>query len=88
MDRVDKMIKRGTRARVRVLHSKMSDLMMEAFGEIPFKFGSERFPVKLRFIYDRTVGFCRVHDLLEHTSEGYGGPLVLVPQYGERLGFL
>ncbi|KAL6225855.1 hypothetical protein ACLB2K_004704 [Fragaria x ananassa] len=60
VEHVDKMnIRRGTRARVRILQ-ELSSPIKEAFGEMPFEFKSRRFPVKLNVKYDRTVGFCKI----------------------------
>ncbi|KAL6128331.1 hypothetical protein ACLB2K_071686 [Fragaria x ananassa] len=53
--------------------------MQEAFGDLPFKFGSIRFPVKVK--YDRTVGFCRVCGMFVHQDSGCGGPPALTPQF-------
>ncbi|KAL6225701.1 hypothetical protein ACLB2K_004550 [Fragaria x ananassa] len=81
VEHLDKLgLKRGSRIRVRILH-KLSDPVQEAFGDLPFEFGSIRFPVKLQVKYDRTVGFCRVCGMFVHQDSGCGGPPVLTPQF-------
>lgn len=37
--------------------------------------------MKLRFRYDRTVGFCRSCGLLEHTAMGCGGIPTIIPRF-------
>ncbi|KAL6206177.1 hypothetical protein ACLB2K_023426 [Fragaria x ananassa] len=81
VEHLDKLgLKRGSRIRVRILH-KLSDPVQEAFGDLPFEFGSIRFPVKLQVKYDRTVGFCRVCGMFVHQDSGCGGPPALTPQF-------
>ncbi|KAL6180869.1 hypothetical protein ACLB2K_047528 [Fragaria x ananassa] len=66
VEHTDKLsIKRGLHARVKTLH-KLCDPMKEAFGGLPFEFGSICFPVKLQVKYDRTVGYYRVCGLMAH----------------------
>ncbi|KAL6188487.1 hypothetical protein ACLB2K_039879 [Fragaria x ananassa] len=81
VEHLDKLgLKRGSRIRVRILH-KLSDPVQEAFGDLPFEFGSIRFPVKLQVKYDWTVGFCRVCGMFVHQDSGCGGPPALTPQF-------
>ncbi|KAL6129863.1 hypothetical protein ACLB2K_068245 [Fragaria x ananassa] len=73
VEHLDKLsLTRGSRIRVQILH-KLSDPVQEAFGDLPFEFGSIRFPVKLQVKYDRTVGFCRVYGMFVHQDSGCGG---------------
>ncbi|KAL6129934.1 hypothetical protein ACLB2K_068316 [Fragaria x ananassa] len=60
VDHVNKLnIKRGLKVRVRVLHN-LCNYVKEAFGVLPFEFGSRRFPAKLQLKYNWTAGFCRL----------------------------
>ncbi|KAL6225918.1 hypothetical protein ACLB2K_004767 [Fragaria x ananassa] len=54
----------------------ISDQVREAFPPMPFDFdlGDRKATVMLSFKYERVVGFCRVCELLEHLSQGCGGP--------------
>ncbi|KAL6180879.1 hypothetical protein ACLB2K_047538 [Fragaria x ananassa] len=73
VEQIDKMnIKWGICARVRVWQ-KLCDLVDEAFGELPFEFGSRHFSVKLKLKYERTVDFCKVCGMLIHSATSCGG---------------
>ncbi|KAL6182465.1 hypothetical protein ACLB2K_043884 [Fragaria x ananassa] len=62
-------------AKVRLIHD-ISDPVREAFPPMLFEFdlGGRKATVMLSFKYERVVGFCRVCELLEHLSQGCGGP--------------
>ncbi|KAL6129754.1 hypothetical protein ACLB2K_073103 [Fragaria x ananassa] len=79
VDHVDKLnIKRRLKVRVRVLHH-LCNPVKEAFGDMPFEFGSRRFPMKVQLKNDRAVGFYKVCGMMIHPDFGCAGKLVLTP---------
>ncbi|KAL6219302.1 hypothetical protein ACLB2K_007061 [Fragaria x ananassa] len=54
----------------------ISDPVSEAIPSMPFDFdlGYRKATVMFSFKYERVVGFCQVCGLLEHLSQGCGGP--------------